>query len=427
MCCNCEQNGSGNFTYIRFATNINGDNISEFINSGGLKRCFQSVITSEVELDVNSSTFPNNFSGKWFNICSKENDCCCKKFNYHVPESPKRTNSWEFDGVNTVFRYVDFYLNSIQIINKISGDKMEIPEFRDNLGILLKNNKKYYLEFNYDFRNLPKDGQIYISFGDGANATVITINTNIQGTWQGLINTNSSAFPSSSMVVKYNNISDLPLDKRIWISNFRLGTENCLSKGNSLTPIKMDFSWGAGSSLDEKFSLIQSVFFSQQKRNIDYELLNIQIHNWDSIKDKNPVLLIDRYKKKQFKLQRNHDGVDVYRKAGFKHENPDDAQNNGRINEILLTSNKMRINFNQDRYFRLNKSGEIVPTGDPQNVNKRSEIFGGWVYLAFRIRYESGTGIVETGQVGILRMNPLKGFKDSKTGLYDYTISYNYK
>lgn len=69
MCCEKE---NGNFTYTAFATDSIGTNFSLNKNSGGIKRCYFAIITSDVELNVNDNLFKNLFYNKWFNICENQ-------------------------------------------------------------------------------------------------------------------------------------------------------------------------------------------------------------------------------------------------------------------------------------------------------------------------------------------------------------------
>lgn len=82
MCCGNSSNG--NFTYIAFASDLNGSNFSVNRNSGNMKRCYQALYVSNIELDINSPTFQNYFYNRWFNLCEKEKDIFIIEFQKFV-------------------------------------------------------------------------------------------------------------------------------------------------------------------------------------------------------------------------------------------------------------------------------------------------------------------------------------------------------
>lgn len=60
MCCK-----KGNYTYIAFATNREGENFSLQVSKGGIKREYIALYVSNEELDTNDLLFPNYFHGRW--------------------------------------------------------------------------------------------------------------------------------------------------------------------------------------------------------------------------------------------------------------------------------------------------------------------------------------------------------------------------
>lgn len=60
------------FTYIRWATDINGSNFSALRNTEGLSRCYQAIITTAAPMDETSLSFQSMFIGKWFNVCEPQ-------------------------------------------------------------------------------------------------------------------------------------------------------------------------------------------------------------------------------------------------------------------------------------------------------------------------------------------------------------------
>lgn len=69
MCCN---NGNvdynGNFTYVGYATDVNGSNFNLIRNTSGVTRNFMSIYVSKTALDENSPSFPNFFLGRYYFI-----------------------------------------------------------------------------------------------------------------------------------------------------------------------------------------------------------------------------------------------------------------------------------------------------------------------------------------------------------------------
>jgi len=197
--------------------------------------------------------------------------------------------------------------------------------------------------------------------------------------------------------------------------------------------LRIMFEWGIRKEQDVKDQLIikRSDFFSNEYGLIlDYELLTIKLSNFDTVKDKNPVLLIDRYKSKKYRgMDPISEGSTTderkYRRAGYKHEI--DPQSNNRINEIPLLNSIQDIDFNQDRYFRF-QSGYVYPSGSPKMHNRTRRFNCGWCYLSFRVRYVEDGKVIETGSLGQLRMM-VNGIYDDKTREkgQPYRLTYNYK
>jgi hypothetical protein len=157
MCCECENN-SGNFTYVAFATDLNGSNFSLSRNSNGISRCYQAIYVSAVELDTNLSIFPNYFYGRYYNICAaKETN------NYHLPTPmiakrkvtlEKETSRLNLDGISTrKYQSEDlakfdfgnrYYLEQLDIYFNSFGKEnswLSLPDKR--LELCLVSNKNY--------------------------------------------------------------------------------------------------------------------------------------------------------------------------------------------------------------------------------------------------------------------------------------------
>lgn len=71
MGCCCNNSSGGNYTYVVYASDKNGSNFSLIKNSNNIQRCYQAIYISNTELDINSPTFPNFFTGKYYNICGE--------------------------------------------------------------------------------------------------------------------------------------------------------------------------------------------------------------------------------------------------------------------------------------------------------------------------------------------------------------------
>ncbi len=131
-----------------------------------------------------------------------------------------------------------------------------------------------------------------------------------------------------------------------------------------------------------------------------YFLLGIEMPGFGAIfnnkqNDENYVLLIDRYRHKtKTKGRKRPKG----RHAGFRHETQ--PTYNNRINEILLTSQKMLLDFNQDLYFN-----NISATGTSNKRSISASAKASWVDLSFRIRKVKNEEVVfETNSLGKIRM-----------------------
>lgn len=236
-CCE-DKKGFGNFTYIRFATDINGSNISKDKDTDGIERCYQAVIVSDNELDENSSTFVNYFFNKWFKICDDEdgttNPNICEFYGYHTPVSLIKSNTWIIDGSQETYQFQDTVKNRILISNQSNNDFVHIRGFTGKGGLPLKNNESYYVEFDYDFRNLPLNSDITLSFGEGDQATRVIFNKQQSGRYVGIIKTNAlneNVTDQDDLVIEFN--LDQPLgNEQLIIENIRIASQGCFGSDN---------------------------------------------------------------------------------------------------------------------------------------------------------------------------------------------------
>ena len=115
------------------------------------------------------------------------------------------------------------------------------------------------------------------------------------------------------------------------------------------------------------------------------------------------TLLIDRWRKAEFKRQDDITGIKYYRDARFYHEKEQDAIENNRLSEVEITSNIQYFDFNQDRYFRPvgNRFPEFTGHGTKGVVGNTAS----FLRLGFRIRIDNGVDApTETGNLGSIIM-----------------------
>jgi len=229
FCCRGCDDSNGNYTYWRFASSNQGDNIAKTPNESGIKRCWAAVVTSDKRLDEESPTFYLIFANKWYNIC--ESECSCKRFDYHKPGL--NVNSWIFNS-STIpnIQQDNSVLNKIAISGFIDGTISTIAVFQDqtdNINKLLQSNEEYCFEFIIE-NNIVGDDYYVLSFGDGAGVTDLIIDSNfISGFAKGVIKAvTGGGIDASTLKISYfnptNGNSPSPFLK---ITDFRLSTRQC--------------------------------------------------------------------------------------------------------------------------------------------------------------------------------------------------------
>lgn len=244
MCCggNCTGNCSGNkgnFAYVRYASDDQGTNISKYIdkdNNGdldGVKRCYQSLFVSPVQLDENSALFPTHFT-EWSYGCKEDCGCGgCEWFDYHKTEVGNRW-SWN-KGILTNDSILSVQ-NDVEGVNNYNGDIMTIPFFKDSDGNLLQSGLNYCFELKFDptlFTN--PNSSVEISFGNGVGSTIISYNnSDISGYIKTTVMPVDGVVSSHTMVIKLVNILSPSgteiIDFRFF--NFRLAPESCCKDGD---------------------------------------------------------------------------------------------------------------------------------------------------------------------------------------------------
>lgn len=141
---------------------------------------------------------------------------------------------------------------------------------------------------------------------------------------------------------------------------------------------------------------------------VNIHKLIINIPDFDSIKNYNPVILIDRFKSKSYK------GNNKYRTSGFKHEKQQDLILNNRNNEFPLTSNNQIIDINPETYFGVktknlfNGNRDVIYIkGDSKTdnvLNHNGLPLVPFTYLRFRLRLSIDNKVIETGSIGTLKV-----------------------
>lgn len=243
MCNNCKTNkcaGSGNFTYIAYASDTDGSNFSRVRDSNGVSRCFQAIVTTNVALDVNDPTYASNFGGRYYYICNSEDDGECECESGGCKLYPYK----KFDGKNVKFIeghdgtviYSDDpeVQNQFRIDDAVSlGLEESIwvwdTDLKDDQGNPLQEMVEYYLEFYIPSEEyLPSFGadNIEIKLGDGEFGTAGIMNSQTQvGLNRFIIRASSGESFSASSLVFYFHINSSFKD--FLINNIRLGSSAC--------------------------------------------------------------------------------------------------------------------------------------------------------------------------------------------------------
>lgn len=156
MCCESENNVGGNFTYVAYATDLNGSNFSLNRTADAIKRCYQAIYVSAVELDVTLSTFQNFFFGRYYNICVSSGD---KNYYLPTPMIAKRKRmpkymAGQFDSIgtrnttieqlNTIVFPEQYYIEQLDIYFNSFGKENNWLAMPDKqLELCLVSNKSY--------------------------------------------------------------------------------------------------------------------------------------------------------------------------------------------------------------------------------------------------------------------------------------------
>jgi len=229
--CGCNKPPKGNFTYIRYASDKNGSDISAIRTDGGIDRCYQAIITSPIALDEESAGFPSLFDGRWFDICGC--GCGCEWYEYNTPDyiTNNGENSWTFvSSTAPTYSLDSAYQNRLYSAKMSDGDIFTLSNFRDNDDLPLVSGASYCFEFDVlnNFSGFTEDS-VQISFGDGAGATVITIDESYAlGPHKiEVVVEDGATYNSNQMVVRNFRTIGGTLEGTLQIVNFRLAPAEC--------------------------------------------------------------------------------------------------------------------------------------------------------------------------------------------------------
>lgn len=163
-------------------------------------------------------------------------------------------------------------------------------------------------------------------------------------------------------------------------------------------------------------------------------LLILDIPDFDKISAYSPVLLIDRYRRREKIGSSNNNGN--YRKAGYKHETAEQAIENNRINEIPLTGTRNILDFNQENYFKFDEKLDTYALGSGKtfsyiapNPIGSTNGNGVFVHLGFRLKLTIDGEEIITNQIGRIRMEfaTYAGQEVADEGAADITFRITYK
>lgn len=124
----------------------------------------------------------------------------------------------------------------------------------------------------------------------------------------------------------------------------------------------------------------------------------VDIPQFEEFSQYQPVLLVDRYRKGG-KITQLKD-----RKSGFKHENEQDAIDNGRSNEIPLTGARTIVDINPETYFRIRGRDIIVKSWGTKISNNDGRPYNSFNVISLRLRLTIGDKVFESNSLRELRV-----------------------
>lgn len=251
MCCGkCGGNNNGNFTYVRYASDTSGSDLSRYIkradngDSDNVERCFQCIFVSPIELDESSATFPTYFN-QWVDIC--ENcGCGCDPFPINMPDyiTGNGENAWTYYHTTAPTYYpIPGIANGISINGLRYGDLTYVPNFRDKEGNLISNDTEYCVQFDILEKPSLVGDEVTISFGDGPLATKYVINRDsIIGTTVKMTFLAQTGYlsPASALFWKVTGLGTLGTGSvAMTITNIKMAPANCCEESTSVAPIEI--------------------------------------------------------------------------------------------------------------------------------------------------------------------------------------------
>lgn len=259
--------------------------------------------------------------------------------------------------------------------------------------------------------------------------------TNAQGSGK-IIATHSDGEGNSTNIKE--TITNLSFNNDILTYLKENGSRNNidLSKYVNLITPQIKVSWGKTHDdlTGEPFTKIVDKFGKPELKFLVYKLI-VDVPGIDLIKQYKPVLLVDRYRRKGFvRNYRMSNETGTYiasrydRKSGYKHENPEQAKQKGRNNEIPLDLSRERniIDIGAETYFKSGYPGfSPRPIGISGNYywgntkGPENTTTGAYIYIGLRLRLTIDGKDVETNILQHLRMNCYHGRNGN-------IITYNY-
>ena len=422
---------------------------------GRIKDLVKYPVDPNISLDdsVIGSDFDNN--GKTRNYTFREilsflqenfgdlvQDNKCKVINFGYAFSP-------FDGIPDISEAINNLPENVSDPDYKSIEMDQIPVF---IGIVSKgrfggSSKNTYLVENYGKGTYGVNGDIVLQESDlilietediggitlpplsnNPNAAVLDLGEIPDGDFISAIN---SYFPSFTVEAGTNWFFDFTVDGIRYLYGFNGANGTYGSMGGTVTSndvflvydekynkkalynYELSFSWGDENVGESGLTGTDTVGVSTD---IKYYNLIIDIPEYQDIQMKDPVLLIDRFRKAKRKGRDASKNVE-YRKAGYKHERQIEALINGRQNEIPITSGQMVINLYDLGYIKgyyidpllldvgANISGDTAGYGTRtkkgddtiKHVTRR-------VNLAFRIKLNENGKLKETAILGKIKL-----------------------
>jgi len=191
--------------------------------------------------------------------------------------------------------------------------------------------------------------------------------------------------------------------------------DGCCGCNNSTSSLPMYVKWGRQSESETAAGIettrdfqITSSGLTTFNGTCDLLKITFPTEVWNEIQDKQPTLLLDRYRGKSMVKAISPS----YRKAGYRHEPQIQAEANGRNSEVLLTENGDFADFQMENYFILDNLDRVRAKGFARERSQTRNSRGGGVVIdspgafinfGLRLRLTDGTDVVETNYLGYFK------------------------